>query len=559
MASQPIPPTNSPVKEDAYGKASIWLALENPTYRRLWLAMVISGSCIAAQNTAIYWALNTLGASTVVISLMATVSALPATLFTLPAGAIADMLDRKKILLAVQLWHTFVAVSLTILWFAHLLNVYVILASTFLFSTGFAFSSPASSAAIAEMVSAQELGSAYTLSGMQMDVSGIIGPLLGGLLIPLIGVSFIFGANGVGFLLMFLTILQWKRVQPQSNLPLENLFESFTTAIRYVRYTGGIKILLARHALFSFFISIVPALMPVVGLRELHLEASSLGFLFTAMAVGSVLSGALIIPWARARYSPEQITTAANLMLLLNCVLMVVVHRPYLFLVVATLSGAGWTVSASELWVASQRAMPDWARGRMNVTIIMVAQGATALGGAAWGLAAHGFGVVPTFLAGAGFALLIMIIVRVVPPLQLSIDFTKSLTLEPAPVGIFSLNLAPERLPTPDDGPVSIIAELQVDPARRSECVALMREARLIFLRNGASLWHLYEDLHHPNKFRMEIVTPSWKEHLLVRARWTKNEIDVINRLREMRIDPSLPEEQISLSMDREVLKRVSK
>jgi MFS family permease len=101
------------VKEDASKKASIWIALGNSTYRRLWLAMVISGSCIAAQNTAIYWALNALGATTVVISLMATVSALPATLFTLPAGAIADMVDRKKILLAVQLWHAFIAGSST--------------------------------------------------------------------------------------------------------------------------------------------------------------------------------------------------------------------------------------------------------------------------------------------------------------------------------------------------------------------------------------------------------------------------------------------------------------
>src|SRR6202040_284600 len=129
-----------------------------------------------------------------------------------------------------------------------------------------------------------------------MDLSRIIGPLFSALLLPLAGVSFIFGANGVGFLLMFLAFLQWKRARTQSNLPLENFFESLTTAIRYVRYTAGIKILLARHALFSFFISIIPALMPVVGLRELHLEASNLGYLFTAMAVGSVLSGAFAIP-----------------------------------------------------------------------------------------------------------------------------------------------------------------------------------------------------------------------------------------------------------------------
>jgi hypothetical protein len=115
-----------------------------------------------------------------------------------------------------------------------------------------------------------------------------------------------------------------------------------------VRYSLGIKILLVRHALFSFLISIIPSLMPVVGLTELHLEASHLGYLFTSMAVGSVISGAFIIPWARARYSPQRITSFANLVLLFTCCSMVLVHRPFVFLVVAALSGMGWTLSASE-------------------------------------------------------------------------------------------------------------------------------------------------------------------------------------------------------------------
>ncbi len=533
---------------------STWTALGNPIFKRLWLAMVISGSCIAAHNTAIYWALNSLGASTVLISLMASVSALPYALFTLPAGAIADMVDRKKILLAVQLWQASIAIALAFLWMAHLLNSYLILASAFLFSAGFAFGSPAHSSVIAEMVSAEELASAYTLAGLQMDISGIIGPLLSALLLPLAGVSFIFGANGLGFLLMFLAILQWKRARAQSNLPLENFFESLTTAIRYVRYTPGIKILLTRHALFSFFISIIPSLMPVVGLKELHLKASHLGYLFTSMAVGSVASGAFIIPWARARYSPQRITTFANLLLNISFCLMALVHRPYVFLVVAALGGIGWTVSASELWVASQRAMPDWARGRMNATMVMVAQATTALGGLIWGLAAHYAGVVPTFLGAAGFSLLIMIIVRVVPALQISIDFTKNLSFESAPVTIFSQKLDPSRLPAPKDGPVSIAAEFQVDPTRRRECIELMRDARMIFLRSGAYRWHLYEDLKQPNKFRMEVVAPSWKEHLLQRERMTKNEKEVIDKLSSLRTDPNPPEEWIYLSVEKEVL-----
>jgi len=236
--------------EETAEKTSTWLALRNPVFRRLWLAMVISGSCIGAHNTAAYWAMHKLGASPLHIALMTTVSALPYTLFTLPAGAIADMVDRKKILLGVQIWHATIAFGLAILWMAHLLNPYLILVSAFLFSAGFAVGSPAHSSVIAEMVSKDDLASAYTLAGMQMDLSGIIGPLFSALLLPLAGVSFIFGANGLGFILMFLAFLQWKRVKVQSSLPLENFFESLTTAIRYVRYSPGVKILLARHALF---------------------------------------------------------------------------------------------------------------------------------------------------------------------------------------------------------------------------------------------------------------------------------------------------------------------
>ena len=149
-----------------------------------------------------------------------------------------------------------------------------------------------------------------------------------------------------------------------------------------------------------------------------------------------------------------------------------------------------------------------------------------------------------------------MIVVRVVPGLQISIDFTKGLSFESAPISNFSQSLDPSRLPAPKDGPVSITAEFTVDPTRRNECIELMRDARMIFLRNGAYRWHLYEDLRHPNKFRMEVVVASWKQHLLQSERMAKNEKDVLLKLRGMRTDPNPPEEWISLSVEKEVLNR---
>ena len=535
---------------------SIWLALRNPVFRNLWLATVISGVCVAAHNTAAFSVMGKAGESAFLISLMSTLSALPFALFTLPAGAFADMVDRKKILCAVNLWQALIALGLTILGLTHYLNPYIILASTFLFNLGFAFGSPASSSVVTEMVSREELASANTLGGLQINISGMIGPVLGGLLIPMMGVSFVFGANGLGFLLMFLAILQWRQARAQAPVPLDEFFATVTTAIQYVRYAPGIKVVLARSALFSFFISIIPALLPVVGLQELHLDPANLGYLFTSMGVGSVVGAVFVIPWARARFSPETLTNYANLLLVLNLFLMANVHRPHFFLLVAAIAGAGWTLSSSELWIAGQRAMPDWARGRMNATIIMISQAATALGGAIWGAAAAKSGVVPTFLVAGGLASLVMVITHVVLRKRLSIDFTASLNFEPASVTIFSHDLDPMRLSQAQDSPVSVTTEFLIDPTRRGQCIELMREVRLIYLRNGASRWHLYEDLTRSDKFLMEVVAPSWNEYLRQRERMTKDEKEVIDKLCSLRVDPNPPGESPRVSMDKEVLKK---
>ena len=534
-------------------KISTWTALRNPAFRRLWLANLISGSAIAAHGTAAFWVLSSLAKSesTLLLPLMATLSSLPFSLFTLPAGAIADLVDRKKMLSAVNLWQAAVAFGLAVLGVMHLLNPYIILASAFLFGVGFAFGSPASAAVIAEMVPAEDLPGANNLGGLQMNISGIVGPVLGGILIPIVGASFLFAFNGVGFLLVLVAILLWRRARPQSALPLESFFESFITAIRYVRYTPGIRIILARSALFSFFISIISALMPVVGLEELHLEPANLGFLFTSMAIGSVIASIFLIPWARSQFSPQRLTTYANASLIVVCLLMATVRWTKMFLVVAALAGIGWTLYSTELWIAGQRAMPEWARGRMNATIIMVSQAATALGSLVWGLSAANIGVVSTFLTAAGLALIVTIITRL-PAYRLSIDFTEDLNLEPASATIFSNS--PSRLPEPEEGPLSITTTFQVDPDRREEFFDLAGRARLIYLRNGACGWHLKEDLARANAFQIEVIVPSWTQNLRKRERLTKNEMEIVAKLHSLHLGPNPPEEYTSLRLDKEVL-----
>jgi hypothetical protein len=243
---------------------------------------------VAAHDTAATWLMNMLTPSPFLISVLATVASLPFFLFTLPAGALADIVDRKKFLCLINLWLAVAAAALAILGWLHLLNPYVILTSVFVIGVGFALNAPAWTSSVSEVVSNVELPSAGILGGLQLNISGIIGPALGGLLVPVIGLNFVFAVNAACFLVVILAVLQWKRTNAQSRIGLERFFESLTTAIRYVRYAPGLQVVLARNALFALFISVIPALMPVVGLKALHLNPSQLGLLFTSMGVGSV-------------------------------------------------------------------------------------------------------------------------------------------------------------------------------------------------------------------------------------------------------------------------------
>src|ERR1700760_850900 len=417
-------------------KTSTFAALRNPVYRKLWFAILLSGTCVAAQDTAATWTMNMLGSSTFLLSLISTVASLPFFLFTLPAGALADMVNRRKLLCIMNLWLAGAAVLLALLGSFRFLNPYVLLLCVFLVGIGFAFHAPAWSAIVQDVVTDEELPSAATLGGLQLNVSGIIGPALGGVLLYLLGANWVFAVNALCFVVVIVALLQWKGPEARSGFPLENFLESFSTAVRYVRYSPAIQVVLARNVLFAFFISVIPALIPVIGLKELHLRPCSLGLLFTSMGVGSVFSAVFVLPRARERLSSNTLIVLGNLLVVLVYVLMALVRQRELFLGVAALAGAGWTLSAAELWVAAQRAMPSWARGRMNATVIMVSQGAIALGGIIWGSAVATAGITYTLLGAA-----ILFLISLALAGRLSINFTGTLNFDPAPVTSFSHKL----------------------------------------------------------------------------------------------------------------------
>jgi MFS family permease len=522
---------------------SIWLALRNPAFAGLWLPSVISGVCVAAHDTAATWLMNELGVSPLLLSLIATAASLPFFLFTLPAGALADLSNRRNILIAVYLWLGAAAGLLAVCTWLHWVHPYVILTTVFLLGIGFAFNAPVWASIIPEIVQKEELASAITLGGVQMNLAGIVGPAIGGLLLPITGPAMLFSLNALAFVATAWVISHryHRRRRPEPHL--ENFLESFASAVRYVRYAPGMQVILTRDFLFGLFIAAVPALVPVVALHHLRLQASQLGLVFTSMGIGSLLGAALVLPYARAKASPNALTILAGVIQVAVLVLMAIVPNLWMFLPVTALAGISWTVSASELWIAGQRAMPEWARGRMNAVHMMASQGGVALGGVFWGGAATSVGLGPTLVGGA-----LLLAASLALAIPLSINFAHSLNLDSAPLKAtheFSLT------PKPNDGPVTVTRELIILPEDREEFLALIKQLRSIFLRNGAFLFRVDENLEHSGTFRTEMLVSSWAEHLRQFERMTKAETELVERVWAMHAGDQEPVVRHYLPADR--------
>ncbi len=471
---------------------------------------------MTAHDMAATWAMNSMGASAFLLSLMSTASTLPFFLFTLLAGALADLMDRRRLLRIFNCWLAVSAGLLAICAFLNKLSPEIVLAGVFMLGIGFAFQAPVASAAIPEIVGKDELPSATALGGVQMNLSGIIGPAIGGLLIPLLGVSGVFALNTAAFVLVLIAVSTWTRKTARLDIPLESFFDSVIGAIRYMRYAPGVRVVLLRNLFFGILIGATPALLPVVGLKVLHFDPLHLGFVFTCMGIGSLTGAILILEPARKRLKPNQMTLLAGAVLAVSYALMAVVRNPQIFLAVAAIAGAAWTISASELWVAGQRVIPDWIRGRLNATHMMVSQGGVALAGILWGGLATTFGVQWALISAS-----VMGIVSALAAKRLSIDFSTAVNLDPHPLPA----LGPiQYLPHSDDGPITTAMEIEIAPENQVRFFQLMTQLRLVFLRNGAFNARLDQDMANPNRFRLYSMVKSWSDYERLGQRITRDE-----------------------------------
>ena len=512
---------------------STWFALGNPVFLRLWVASVLSGTFVSAQDMAATWLMHDLGASAFLLSLMATAASAPFFLLTLPAGAVADIANRRVVIVIAVLWQAICSGLLALGAWTAGIDPNLVPVCIFMLGVGVAFYAPVWGAIVPDIVSKDELPSAITLGGVQLNLSGIVGPALAGILLPLLGVPLLISVNTLTFLVVALAVWQWKPRQEQSLELRESFTESFISSLRYARHAHGMKIVLFRNVLFSLVISIMPALLPVIALRELELSAAQLGFVFTCLAVGSLVGAVFALPYLRARISPNAITSISMGTMIFVLAALAFFRLLPTLMVCAFLAGVAWALAGSELWVAGQRVIPGWVRGRMNAFQIMLGQGSIALGALIWGAGVTHGGPSLTFFAAAILALAVLAIGH-----RASINFAAEASVDAAP---FTPEWNFPACPDHDDGPVTITIKYNIAKEDREKFYGLIQGVQAAIRRNGAFDCRLDESLHHPGQFRLQFQLSTWADHLRQTNRMTVDDRDVFNDAWDLQVEGSSP------------------
>src|ERR1700732_963491 len=287
-----------------------WSPLRIPIFRNLLIADFVSDVGAFMQAVGAAWLMTSLSSSPLQIALIQTASALPFFILALPAGSIGDIVDRRKLILGTEFWMLAMAGILVVATFTHLVSPWLLLLLTFALSIGDALESPAWRAIFPELVPKEDLSPALALNGIEFNLARAVGPALGGMIIAVAGVTAAFLLNFVSFLGVIIVIVRWKRHVPKSKLPVETFTGATSAAIRYVRYSPGIRRLLLRSACVIFFSSAFWALLPAVAKNVSH---SSLGYglLLGFFGTGAVL-GAVVLQRLRKTYSIETALAVAT-------------------------------------------------------------------------------------------------------------------------------------------------------------------------------------------------------------------------------------------------------
>lgn len=485
---------------------SAWKPLKRPVFRAVWIASVASQIGTWVHDVGAAWMMTTLSPSPLMVSLVQAAGTLPLFLFAIPAGALADLVDRRKLLLFTQSWMLLVAILLTAVTWLGYTGPVVLLVFTAVLGVGAAINAPAWQATTPELVPPEELSLAVSLNGMAINLSRSVGPAIGGLMVGLSGPQSAFALNAVSFLGVVFVLARWKREPTASALPPERFGHALVAGIRYARYADGFRNALVRSFLFLFPASALWALLPHVASRELGLSALGYGGLMSAVGLGAMIS-ANVLPKLREKFPQQPLTFVAALVVatcigLLSQSIQIVVVWPVLLVL-----GTGWLVMLSALNLGAQAAAAGWARARALAVALFVFFGSMSVGSIAWGAVAEAVGVRETLLGAATLTA-----IAALPALRFPMKDSSSASLAP------SLHWPmPEDLLQADEedrGPVMVVLEYHVSSEHRAEFLELLHQLRRSRLRDGAYDWDLFDDSESSNHIIEVFFADSWVEHL---------------------------------------------
>jgi MFS family permease len=505
--------------------------LRSPVFRALWIAALVSNIGTWMQSVGAVWQVGNQSGSAALVALVQTAVSLPIVLLALPAGAAADVVDRRRLLLLTQTWMLVSAAALCVATVLGLASPAAVLALTFLLGLGNAANAPAWQATIPELVGGRLLAPAVALNSAGFNIGRAIGPALGGLVVAAAGPAAVFGLNALSYLGVLAVLWRWRR-PPQDKLGAgEQMLGAIGAGIRYVRFAPLLRAVLLRTALFILPASALWALLPVVARGALGLDATGFGLLLGALGIGSV-AGAVVLPRLRRAVPIDRRVVAATCLYALATVVLAVVGSALVVGLAMVAAGMAWLAILTSFNVATQTAVPRWVLARALAVYLLVFQGGLAVGSALWGVVAGRVGERTALLAAAAsFGLGLLAALRWRLQGIGALDLTPSVRPEPVTV------LDPE----PDDGPVLVLVRYRVDLARAEEFASAMRAMRRVRRRDGAYRWGLFEDVADPSCFVETYVVRSWAEHLRQHERFTAEDLAVRERVRSFHIGDDPP------------------
>jgi len=378
-----------------------WAPLREPLFRSLWIASVISYTGTWMQNVGAGWLMTQLTLSPLMVSLVQAASTLPVFLVILPAGALADMMDRRRFLLVTQGWMVLASGTLGVLTLVSCVTPWVLLLFTFLLGLGAVMNDPAWQAITPEVVSPDQHASAVALNSAGYNVARAIGPAMGGLVVAGVGCGVAFLLNAASFFGVIFFLYRWKRPHCEEVKP-GRVLESIVAGLRYVRGARVVKSVLVRTGAFSIAAAAVLALLPVIARPY---GPSGFGLLLASFGVGA-LAGAGFLPMLKQTLSVDGLVAFAIVVFAGTTFAAGRVQKLEWLCIVLFAAGVAWIGILACLNVAAQTMSPAWLRARALSMYLLVLQGGMALGSAIWGGLATRVGV-PTALTYAAIALLV--------------------------------------------------------------------------------------------------------------------------------------------------------